>query len=363
MTIKKMKIIISGGGTAGHIYPALSVADQLKERGAEILFVGAQGRMEMTRVPMNGYQIVGLPVAGIQRTMTLGNLAVPFKLAKSLSMARGVIRDFKPDVVVGFGGYASAPVLFAAQSMGIPTVIQEQNSFAGLTNKMLARRAERVCVAYQGMERFFAPCKIVLTGNPLRGTFMDLDSKKVEGYAHYGFSPDRPTILVMGGSLGTRTLNEMMVAALDSLPGDVQVIWQTGKYYQQGLEGVAVPSSVAKVAFIERMDWAYAISDLVICRAGASTVSELELLGKPAIFVPSPNVAEDHQTQNARSLVEQHAALMVADNLAVKEAMPLALRLLGEPSKLLDMAAAIARLGKPNAATDVADIVIQCIKK
>lgn len=358
MMIKKMKIIISGGGTAGHIYPALSVADELKGRGAEILFVGAQGRMEMTRVPMNGYQIVGLPVAGIQRRMTLGNLAVPFKLMKSLAMARSVLRDFMPDVVVGFGGYASAPVLFAAQSMGIPTVIQEQNSFAGLTNKILARRAKKVCVAYRGMERFFAPSKIVLTGNPLRGSFSDLTAKKAEASAHFGFSADRPTILVTGGSLGTRTLNDMMVRALDSLPADVQVIWQTGKFYEKSLESVVVPSRVVKVAFIERMDLAYAISDLVICRAGASTVSELELLGMPAVFVPSPNVAEDHQTQNARSLVDLSAALMVADSRALEEAMPLALELLSKPARLSAMADAIAKLGRPEAAVDVADIVV-----
>lgn len=357
-----MKIIISGGGTAGHIYPALSVADELRRRGDEILFVGAQGRMEMTRVPMNGYKIVGLPVAGIQRSLTLENLAVPFKLVKSLAMARRVLRDFRPDVVVGFGGYASAPVLFAAQGMGIPTVIQEQNSFAGLTNKMLARRAKKVCVAYGGMERFFAPSKIVLTGNPLRGSFVDLEGKKAEALAHFGFSAERSTILVMGGSLGTRTLNNMMVEALDSLPDDVQVIWQTGKFYEKSLENVVVPSRVTKVAFIERMDWAYAVADLVICRAGASTVSELELLGMPAVFVPSPNVAEDHQTQNARSLVEQNAALMVADSCAVTEAMPLALGLLGEPAKLSEMATVIAKLGKPNAASDVADIVIACVR-
>lgn len=357
-----MKIIISGGGTAGHIYPALSVADELRERGAEILFVGAQGRMEMTRVPSNGYKIVGLPVAGIVRRITFGNLAVPFKLAKSLAMARRVLRDFRPDVVVGFGGYASAPVLFAAQRMGIPTVIQEQNSFAGLTNKMLGRGAQKVCVAYKGMERFFAPSKIELTGNPLRCSFTDLEGKKAQALSHYGFTADKPTILVMGGSLGTRTLNEMMVRALDSLPQDVQVIWQTGKFYEKSLEGIQVPSSVAKVSFIERMDWAYSIAELVICRAGASTVSELELLALPAIFVPSPNVAEDHQTQNARSLVEQNAALMVADSCAIEQAIPLALELLRQPQKLAEMATAIAKLGRPGAAAAVADIVVSAAR-
>lgn len=356
-----MKVIISAGGTAGHIYPALAVADELRGRGAEILFVGATGRMEMERVPGRGYEIVGLPVAGLKRSLSWSNFCVPFRLVRSLRMARGVIRDFKPDIVVGFGGYASAPVLAVAQMMGIPTVIQEQNSFAGVTNRLLGRRAVRVCVAYAGMDRFFDADKLVLSGNPINKSFVGLSMGMESAYEFFGFRSDRPVILVMGGSLGTRTLNDMMVSNLDLIPGDVQVIWQTGRYYEAGLSGVIVGDNIRKMAFIERMDFAYSIADVVICRSGASTVSEIQLLGKVAVFVPSPNVAEDHQTFNARSLVDVGAAMMVSDSRAVECALPQAYNLLSDALRCAEISAAARAMGRADASRVVADTVVASV--
>lgn len=359
------KIIISGGGTAGHIYPALAVADMLREAGAEILFVGALGRMEMERVPLNGYPIVGLPVAGIQRRLTLKNLLVPFKLLQSMRQARRIITDFKPDVVVGFGGYASAPILKAAQNASIPTVIQEQNSFAGLTNRMLAKKAKRICVAYQEMDRFFNQSKIVLTGNPLRNTFSELESKREQAMQHFALDPSRRTILFVGGSLGTRTLNEVVIAAIDIIAKntDTQVIWQIGRYYLDQIEAALQGRTLSNIwhgAFIERMDYAYAAADVVVSRAGASTVSELELLGKATIFVPSPNVAEDHQTKNALSLVEQDAAWMVKDSDAHQQLFDTALKLVHDSDLCGAMSTKISSMGRPNAAFDVAAEVLAC---
>lgn len=359
-----MKVIVSGGGTAGHIYPALAVADVLREAGVELLFVGARGKMEMERVPACGYpNIVGLPIEGIQRRLTLKNLAVPFKLWQSMRLARAVIRDFKPDVVAGFGGYASAPIVKAAQRAGIKTVIQEQNSYAGLTNRMLAKRASAICTAYDGMERFFPKDKITLTGNPLRSNIDGLESR--ESAIHFfGLDPRRRTILVSGGSLGTRTLNEMVLRAIsDGFSDGVQIIWQTGKYYAEEMEQrlLKIKNSKLKIqnsAFIERMDMAYAAADVLICRAGASTVSELQLLGKPAVFVPSPNVAEDHQTSNARALVERGAAMMVADADAVAHALPIAIALLSDAAGLDAMGRNLKAMARPNAATDVANIIM-----
>ena len=468
-----MKVILSGGGTGGHIYPAVAVAEALKRRrgdGVELLFVGARGKMEMEKIPALGYGIVGLPVAGLQRRLDprtiLRNLAVPFKAAQSLRMARRVIRDFGADVVVGFGGYASAPVLRAAQGMGIPTVIQEQNSYAGLTNKVLGRRAKAVCVAYDGMERFFPADRITKTGNPLREGFNyevrstnisttearksprsdgagnadgvnyevntdrvptvgqgsveasceggNYELKKKEALVHFGLQGDRPTLLVVGGSLGCRTFNEMMKRAItDGTPGGVNVIWQTGKYYAaemdafmqvvsgneaspplsqtlsserrsgearedlkpQHTEGyVRISNSsgneaspplsrqIWRGAFIDRMDLAYAAADLVISRSGANTVSELALLGKPVLFVPSPGVAEDHQTKNAMALVECGAAAVCSDSEAVEKALSQALKLLGNPEKLAVMSNNIRELGIPDSADRVAEIVISSLR-
>ena len=364
------RIILSGGGTGGHIYPAVAVAEALKRRfgdEVELLFVGAEGKMEMEKVPALGYKIVGLPTAGLQRRLTLSNLALPFKVAKSISKAKRVIREFGADIVVGFGGYASAPVLWAAQRMGVPTLIQEQNSYAGVTNKILSRRAKRICVAYEGMERFFPAERIVMTGNPLRGSFSAAASEaRKEGLAHYGLSEDRPVVLVVGGSLGTRTLNEMMkrwVAEQTETP-KIQVIWQTGKYYEREMKEffAAHPTEgVWQGAFINRMDLAYAAADLVISRSGACTVSELCLVGCATLFVPSPNVAEDHQTKNAMALVEKGAAEIVRDAEAVEKAMARAEALLADEERLKALRENIAALGIADSAdrgaAQVAEIV------
>ncbi|MDR0954615.1 MAG: undecaprenyldiphospho-muramoylpentapeptide beta-N-acetylglucosaminyltransferase [Rikenellaceae bacterium] len=362
-----MKIILSGGGTGGHIYPAVSVAEALKRKygeQVEILFVGAEGKMEMERIPALGYPIIGLPVAGLQRKLSLKNLALPFKVIKSLSRARKIVRDFRPDVVVGFGGYASAPVLRAAQSLGVPTVIQEQNSYAGVTNKLLARRARRICVAYDGMERFFPADRIVKTGNPLRGTFGDVSAKRAEALDYFGLQAGKPVILLVGGSLGTRTLNEAVMRHLDEIVsrGSVQLIWQTGKYYAAGLDERLKNrelSGVWRGAFIERMDYAFAAADVVVSRAGASTVSELCLVGLPTIFVPSPNVAEDHQTKNAQALSSVGAALLIPDAEAVERVIPAAIALSSDRPRREAMRKHILALGIP----DSADRVVREIEK
>ena len=361
------RVILSGGGTGGHIYPAVAVAEALKRKWkdeVEILFVGAEGKMEMEKIPALGYNIVGLPIAGLQRRLDWRNLLVPFKVVSSVSRARRVIRDFAADVVVGFGGYASAPVLWAAQGMGVPTVIQEQNSYAGLTNKLLARRARRICVAYEGMERFFAADKITHTGNPLRGSFSSVEGKSAEALEYYSLRADMPTILVVGGSLGTRTLNEMMKHWITSLDGEpeVQVIWQTGKFYEREMREFLASHPTPHIwqgAFIERMDYAYEVADVVISRSGACTVSELCLVGKPTLFVPSPNVAEDHQTKNAMALVDKDAAVMVRDADAVEQGMPKALGMLADSARLAQLKHNITRLG----IGDAAERVVRQIEK
>ena len=364
------RIILSGGGTGGHIYPAVAVAEALKRRlgdEVELLFVGAEGKMEMEKVPALGYRIVGLPIAGLQRRLEWRNLLVPFKVLKSLRKARRTIRDFKADAVVGFGGYASAPILWAAQRMGVKTLIQEQNSYAGLTNKVLAKRAGKICTAYEGMERFFPAERIRLTGNPLRGRFSKEGASRSEALAHFGLSEDKKTILVVGGSLGTRTLNEMMKQWIASLEGEpqVQVIWQTGKYYEREMQAFLAEHPTVGIwqgAFIDRMDYAYAAADLVISRSGAGTVSELCLVAKPVLFVPSPNVAEDHQTANARALVKEGAAVMVADKVCCDEAMAEAMRLMQDEEALRRMSENLERLARPNAAEDIVDEILKLLE-
>lgn len=361
------RIILSGGGTGGHIYPAVSVAEALKRKygsNVEILFVGAEGKMEMEKIPALGYRIEGLPVAGLQRRVTLKNLALPFKVVASVRRAKRVIKEFKADIVVGFGGYASAPVLWAAQRLGIPTIIQEQNSYAGLTNKLLSKRAKRICVAYDRMERFFPAERIVMTGNPLRGRFTADGDIRGEALGYYGFNDSMPVALVVGGSLGTRTLNEMMKAWIKSLDGvaPVQVIWQTGKFYEREMREFleAHPTkNIWQGAFIERMDFAYAAADVVLSRSGACTVSELCLVAKPTIFVPSPNVAEDHQTKNAMALVEKGAAEIVRDSEAVECGMKRAVELAMDGARLEQLSANIAKL----AISDAADRVVMEIEK
>lgn len=370
----KLKVILSGGGTGGHIYPAVAVAEALKRRlgdGVELLFVGAEGKMEMEKVPALGYRIEGLPVVGLQRRLTLRNLQVPFKVAESLRKARRVIREFGADVVVGFGGYASAPVLWSAQRMGIPTLIQEQNSYAGVTNKILASRAKRICVAYEGMERFFSKDRIVMTGNPLRGRLLEQHDPavlKAEGLAYFGLKADKPIVLVVGGSLGTRTLNNMMKTNVDRITseGKMQVIWQTGKFYEREMtEFMQNRSSegIWRGAFIDRMDLAYAIADVVVGRSGAGTVSELCLIGKPAVFVPSPNVAEDHQTKNAMALVRKDAALLVPDSEAVTALFPVVEQLLADPARMQRMAANIKALGIADSADRIVDELLAVVKE
>lgn len=360
-----IRIILSGGGTGGHIYPAVAVAEALKRHygdEVEILFVGAEGKMEMDKIPALGYNIVGLPVAGLQRRFTLANLALPFKVAASVRRAKRVIREFQADIVVGFGGYASAPILWAAQRLGVPTVIQEQNSYAGLTNKLLSKRAKRICVSYDNMGRFFPEERIVMTGNPLRGRFSATGADRSEALAHYGFNDELPVVLVVGGSLGTRTLNEMMKAWVGNLDGvaPVQVIWQTGKYYEREMQEFLRSHPTKNIwqgAFIERMDYAYAAADVVLSRSGACTVSELCLVAKPTIFVPSPNVSEDHQTKNAMALVEQGAAEIVRDSEAVERGMHLAVELSRNGRRLEELSSNIAKL----AISDSADRVVRVI--
>lgn len=362
------RVILSGGGTGGHIYPAVAVAEALRRKWGdkvELLFVGAEGKMEMEKIPALGYDIVGLPIAGLQRRLEVKNLLVPWKVLRSVGKARGVIRDFSADVVVGFGGYASAPVLWAAQRMGVPTVIQEQNSYAGVTNKILARGARRICVAYDGMERFFPTDRIVMTGNPLRGAFAAAAKEKsAEALEFYGLRADLPVVLVVGGSLGTRSLNEMMKGWIARTEGGapVQVLWQTGKYYEAEMRAFLAEhpaANVRQMAFIERMDLAYDTADLVVSRSGACTVSELCLVGKPTIFVPSPNVAEDHQTRNAEALVDKNAAVMVRDAEAVKCGMDRATELLADKERLAELARNISALG----IRDAADRVVRQIEK
>ncbi len=362
--MKRRRFIISGGGTGGHIFPAISIANAIKakEPEAEILFVGAENRMEMERVPAAGYRIVGLPICGFDRRHLLKNVKTLCKLLRSLRMARRVVKDFRPDAAVGVGGYASGPLLRAAASLGVPCYLQEQNSYAGMTNKWLAAKAKRICVAYQGMDKFFPADKIVLTGNPVRQDLLQAAGLKQEALAYYGLQPDRPVMLVVGGSLGAGSINQAVMAHLDELENSpVQVLWQTGKYYYKNIMAALEGRSLKQVhvtQFVDRMDYAYAMSDLVVSRAGASSISELCLLGKACILVPSPNVAEDHQTKNAMALVKENAALMVTDAQAKETLVPTALQLLSNPARLEALRQSIARLALPDAAEKIADIVM-----
>ena len=340
------KVIISGGGTGGHIFPALSIANALKrlDKDIEILFVGAEGKMEMEKVPEAGYKIVGLPVRGLQRKLTLSNLKVLWNLWRSLKKAKRVVQEFKPDVVVGVGGYASGPIGKVAANAGIPLVLQEQNSYAGVTNKLLAKKAAKICVAYEGMERFFPKEKIIFTGNPVRKDLLNAANERAEGIAFYGLDANKKTVLITGGSLGAGSINKAMVRWLEKIAGwkNVQVIWQCGSYYHKELEEQLkgrMPENVKFMPFLKRMDLAYACADLVVARAGAGTISELCLLGKAAVLVPSPNVAEDHQTKNAIALLNKQAAVMVKDAEVVERLGEVMERLLqddGERKSLSD---------------------------
>lgn len=363
----ELRVIISGGGTGGHIFPAVSIANAIKEKrpDARILFVGAEGRMEMQRVPAAGYEIKGLPIAGFNRKNLLKNVSVLFKIMKSRRMARKILRDFKPQVAVGVGGYASGPTLNVAESMGIPTLLQEQNSYAGVTNKLLAKKAKRICVAYDGMERFFPKDSILFTGNPVRQNLLEQNVSKDEAVRSFGLVPGKATILIVGGSLGARTLNESVIGNLPLVKqqNKVQFIWQTGKYYSEEIQAElkrrGCPQNLVMMDFISDMRQAFAAADLVISRAGAGSISEFCLLGKPAILVPSPNVAEDHQTKNALSLVQKDAALYVTDADARRSLLPLAINTVSDHSRLEVLSFNIKKLARPNAASDIADEVIK----
>lgn len=367
---RKYRIILSGGGTGGHIFPAVSIADLFRARhpDAEILFVGAEGRMEMTRVPEAGYRIIGLPIAGIQRSLSMSNLAVPFKLAASLWRARKVVRDFRPDIAVGTGGYASGPVLFAASMAGVPTLIQEQNGFAGVTNKILAKRAAKICVAYEGLERVFPKDKIVLTGNPVRASILDGKKSRQEALDEFSLSAGRKTFLVLGGSLGARAVNNAVFESIDTLASDgSQLLWQCGKlYYNQyrrELDRLVaehpekdLENRVALVPFISDMNAAYSVADFIISRAGAGTISELCIVGKPSVLIPSPNVAEDHQRHNAQALSSKGAAVFIpeSENLSADLSLAAA-RLLSDASLCSELSRNISSMARPDATSDIVD--------
>jgi len=358
-TQRPYRLIISGGGTGGHIFPAIAIANTFRERypDAEILFVGAEGRMEMVRVPEAGYKIVGLWIAGIQRRMTLENLMFPIKLIASLWKARRIVKDFKPHVAVGTGGYASGPLMMAATRMGIPALLQEQNSYAGLTNKKLASKVRSICVAYPGMEKYFPADKIVVTGNPVRKDILDVTSKRPQALKHFGFTETDRTLLVIGGSGGARTINESVIAGLDQLiKANVQVIWQTGKVYYESVKAQVADKDLRKIRlfeFLKEMDLAYAAANVVVSRAGALSISELCLTRKPAVLVPSPNVAEDHQTKNAMALVREDAACIVMDKDAKVKLTNEVLALLNDGPRCERLSEQIGLFGKPNAAGEI----------
>lgn len=363
--MKKLKVIVSGGGTGGHIFPAVSIANEIRDRipGADILFVGALGKMEMERVPAAGYTIVGLPVVGFPRKPSLKMLTFFWSLFKSMRKANKIIADFKPDVAVGVGGFASGPVLKAAVRKGIPAVLQEQNSYAGVTNKLLAAKVQKICVAYPNMEKYFPAEKIVFTGNPIRKNLIDSVIDKEEALTFFKLEPEKPVVLLVGGSLGARTLNESVLANLDLIgKADYQVIWQTGSYYfREMLErlGDNCPPNLHPMEFVSRMDLAYGIADVVISRAGAGTISELCLLGKPSVLVPSPNVAEDHQTKNAMALVDNQAALLIKDADSKEQLWSETFKLLADKQQLNSLSENIRTLAKPNAAKEIVDVILK----
>ena len=363
------RIIISGGGTGGHIFPAIAIANALKaiDPATEILFVGAAGRMEMEKVPAAGYKIIGLDIQGIQRKSILKNLLFPFKLIESVIRSVAIIKDFKPDAAVGVGGYASGPLLYAASLKGIPYLIQEQNSYAGITNKRLGKKAQKICVAFDGMEKFFPAQKIIKTGNPIRKDSVSVAGKQMEAMEHFKLSAVKKTILITGGSLGARTLNNSIIAGLEKLiAAGVQVIWQTGKVYYKGIIeklGENYNPNIRIVEFLSRMDLAYAAADIIISRAGAGTIAELCVIKKPVILVPSPNVAEDHQTKNAMALVAEEAAVLVTDATAVETLVDKALELLNDNELQRKLSANIGKMALPDADDVIAREVLRMVNR
>lgn len=361
---KQLKFILSGGGTGGHIYPAIAIADELKSRfpNAEFLFVGASDKMEMQKVPQAGYRIEGLWIAGLQRKLTLQNLMFPFKLLSSLLKARAIIKTFKPDVVIGTGGFASGPLLQVANSMNIPTVIQEQNSFPGITNKILGKKANAICVAYDGLGKFFPADKIIFTGNPVRQDLISDKSDKTEAINYFNLNPNKKTVLILGGSLGARRINQLVEKELSYfIENGLQVIWQCGKFYLEDYkkynkEGVQV------MAYIDRMDLVYTAADFIISRAGASSVSELSLVGKPVIFIPSPNVAEDHQTKNAQAIVNQEGAILIKESNLDDQFNSVFTELMNDADLQKKLANNIKKIAKPNATNDIVDAIVSLIQ-
>lgn len=365
---KLERVIISGGGTGGHIFPAIAIANEIKSQfpDVDILFVGAEGKMEMEKVPAAGYQIEGLPIAGLQRKISLSNLILPIKIINSLLKARSIIKRFNPQVVIGVGGYASGPTLQLANALKIPTVIQEQNSYPGKTNLWLSKKAAKICVAYDGLERFFPKSKIALTGNPVRTEVTQIEGKRNESLEFFGLSTEKKTLLVIGGSLGARTLNDSIEGQLQKLvDNNIQVIWQCGKFYAEELQNRwkdKLPKGVWLNPFIFEMDKAYAAADVVVSRAGAISVSELCLIGKPVILVPSPNVAEDHQTKNAMALVEKGAAILVKDIEAREKLVDEVIALSADSEKQNELSAAISKMAKPDATKEIVSEILKVIK-
>lgn len=363
--MRNLKFILSGGGTGGHIYPAIAIANELKSRfpDCEILFVGAKDKMEMQKVPQAGYPIKGLWIAGIQRRLTLDNALFPIKLADSLWKSRSIINNFKPNVVIGTGGFASGPLLRIAGSAGIPTVIQEQNSFPGITNKWLSKKANKICVAYENLEKFFPKEKIVMTGNPVRQDLIDIKNKKEEARKYFNIAEGKKVLLVLGGSLGSRRINQLIAKELVNFTSqNVQIIWQCGKFYFEEYNRFNENENVQVVSFIDRMDLVYAVADIVISRAGASSVSELCIVGKPVIFIPSPNVAEDHQTKNAQAIVDKHGALMVKEVELDTQFSTIFNNLLNDEDLQNSLSENIEKLAKVNATKDIVDEIVKLIK-
>jgi len=363
--MKKLKFILSGGGTGGHIYPAIAIANELKSRfpDAEFLFVGAQDKMEMQKVPQSGYAIEGLWIAGLQRKLTLQNAMFPLKLVNSLWKSRKIVKKFKPDVVIGTGGFASGPLLQVANSLNIPTVIQEQNSYPGITNKLLSKKANAICVAYENLERFFPKDKIVFTGNPVRQDILDIDSKRSEALSYFNLDENKKTLLIIGGSLGARRINQLIAKELDFLRNNnLQIFWQCGNLYMADYKHFSEIENVQVVSFIDRMDLIYAAADFVISRAGASSVSELCLVGKPTIFIPSPNVAEDHQTKNAKAIVDKNGALLIKESELDEKFESVFNKLIHDESLQKSLSENMKKLAKPNATKDIVEQIVKLIK-
>jgi UDP-N-acetylglucosamine--N-acetylmuramyl-(pentapeptide) pyrophosphoryl-undecaprenol N-acetylglucosamine transferase len=362
--MRTYKFILSGGGTGGHIYPAIAIANELKSRfpDADILFVGAKDKMEMQKVPQAGYPIQGLWIAGLQRRLTLDNAFFPVKLLSSLLKSRQIIKQFQPDVVIGTGGFASGPLLQMANSAGIPTVIQEQNSYPGITNKLLSKKANAICVAYEKLERFFPKEKIVLTGNPVRQDLIEVQSKRAEGLTYYNLDPNKKTILILGGSLGARRINQLIEKELEFFASqNVQLLWQCGKFYLEEYQKFN-SANVQVMAFVERMDLVYAAADIVISRAGASSVSELCIVGKPVIFIPSPNVAEDHQTKNAQSIVDKNGAILIKEKELDSAFESTFSNLITNENKQNELSQNIKKLALPNATKAIVEEILKLIK-